>query len=188
METKQTELHADSMQLLFYQAPMSAAMLIVLFPLCEDTRALLAYDGGVADWIAIISSGVVAFLVNLSIFLVIGKTSPVTYNVLGHFKLCLILFGGFVLLHEPLTGLQAFGIALTLGGIFAYTYLKLNALPTVPLPSLPLPSLATSPAPLQPSQASSQSKDARRGPAAGADNSGGGSGARAGTVSGADMK
>ena len=29
-------------------------------------------------------SSILAFLVNLSIFLVIGKTSPVSYNVLGH--------------------------------------------------------------------------------------------------------
>ena len=44
----------------------------------------------------------VAFLVNLSIFMVIGKTSPVTYNVLGHFKLCSVLAGGFIFFHDPL--------------------------------------------------------------------------------------
>jgi solute carrier family 35 protein E3 len=43
---------------------------------------------------AIALSSALSFGVNLSIFLVIGKTSPIAYNVLGHFKLCVVLISG----------------------------------------------------------------------------------------------
>jgi solute carrier family 35 protein E3 len=62
--------------------------------------------------------------VNLSIFLVIGKTSPVTYNVLGHFKLTVILTMGFVVFGSTLDAKVLMGIAVTLSGVLWYTHLK----------------------------------------------------------------
>jgi solute carrier family 35, member E3 len=56
--------------------------------------------------------------------LIIGKTSPITYNVIGHLKSCLIILGGFVIFKYPPQEKQIVGIALTLVGIFWYTYLK----------------------------------------------------------------
>ena len=41
--------------------------------------------------IGVFISSILAFLVNLSTFLVIGKTSPVSYQVLGHSKLVVII-------------------------------------------------------------------------------------------------
>jgi solute carrier family 35, member E3 len=52
-------------------------------------------------WVGL--SSLFAFMVNLSIFLVIGKTSAVSYNVLGHAKLCCILVSGYVVFQEPAT-------------------------------------------------------------------------------------
>ena len=40
---------------------------------------------------AVFGSALLAVFVNLSIFLLIGATSAVTYNVVGHFKTVLIL-------------------------------------------------------------------------------------------------
>jgi hypothetical protein len=48
-------------------------------------------------------SCLIAVSVNFSTFLVIGTTSPVTYQVLGHLKTCLILSFGYVLLRDPFT-------------------------------------------------------------------------------------
>ena len=124
--TKQKELGCNSYQLLYYQAPLSAVILIPIIPLFDDLSTLTAMPSNAALG-AIIGSSVLAFLVNLSIFLVIGKTSPVTYNVLGHFKLCVILVGGFVLFgQEPLPKV-IFGILVTLSGVFWYTHIKQNA-------------------------------------------------------------
>lgn len=141
VKTKQEDLDASAWQLLYYQAPIAAGLLCFLVPVAEPPFQ----PGGVlgAEWshealAAVALSCVTAFAVNLSIFLVIGKTSPVTYNVLGHFKLCSILVGGFVLFGDELNGGQAQGIALALVGIFVYTYFKLSeqAPPKVaPLPT-----------------------------------------------------
>ncbi|KAI5093857.1 solute carrier family 35 member E3, partial [Silurus meridionalis] len=125
---KQHELQVNSMQLLYYQAPMSSAFLLTLVPFFEP----LAGEGGIfGPWslqalVMVFLSGIIAFLVNLSIYWIIGNTSPVTYNMFGHFKFCITLLGGFLLFHEPLSPHQGLGIACTLSGILTYTHFKLS--------------------------------------------------------------
>ena len=120
--TKQKELECNSYQLLYWQAPISAVMLIPLIPLFDPISKLTMPDG--KTMAAIFISSVLAFLVNLSIFLVIGKTSPVTYNVLGHFKLTVILTMGFLVFGQPLDIRVLAGICVTLAGVFWYTHIK----------------------------------------------------------------
>ena len=74
----------------------------------------------------ILLSCILAFLVNLSIFLTIGRTSPITYNVLGHFKLCVVTIGGTFFFHEDTNARKVFGVAVALLGITMYTYWKLK--------------------------------------------------------------
>ncbi|XP_043743630.1 solute carrier family 35 member E3 isoform X7 [Cervus elaphus] len=83
---KQHELQVNSMQLLYYQAPMSSAMLVVAVPFFEPVFA----EGGIfGPWsvsalLMVLLSGVIAFMVNLSIYWIIGNTSPVTAPLLAH--------------------------------------------------------------------------------------------------------
>nr|XP_033808027.1 solute carrier family 35 member E3-like [Geotrypetes seraphini] len=125
---KQQDLQVNSMQLLYYQAPMSSLMLLCIVPVFEPVFG----EGGLfGPWslsaiIMLLGSGVVAFLVNLSIYWVIGNTSPVTYNMFGHFKFCITLLGGYVLFKDPLSINQGLGILCTLLGILAYTHFKLS--------------------------------------------------------------
>jgi solute carrier family 35 protein E3 len=126
--TKQKELDCSSYQLLYYQAPLSALMLLPIVPLFDPLSTLKEMPTN-ETLIAILISSVLAFLVNLSIFLVIGKTSPVTYNVLGHFKLTVILTGSFVLFGQPLDAKNLTGILITLAGVIWYTNLKQNQQP-----------------------------------------------------------
>jgi solute carrier family 35 protein E3 len=60
--------------------------------------------------------------VNFSTFLVIGKTSPVTYQVLGHLKTCLVLTFGYVLLHDPFSWRNILGILIAVVGMVLYSY------------------------------------------------------------------
>jgi len=128
--TKQKELKVNAMQLLYYQAPISAVMLIPVIPIFDNIfsgdKPLIDYEMGLTAFIFITLSGVLAFLVNLSIFLVIGRTSPVTYNVVGHFKLCIIIVSGFILFSYPIDGRNIFGILVTLAGVISYTHFKLE--------------------------------------------------------------
>lgn len=57
----------------------------------------MEYDYTSTSLSYIFASCMLAFCVNLSIFLVIGKTDPIAYNVLGHFKLCVILLTGYII-------------------------------------------------------------------------------------------
>eukprot|EP00759_Apiculatamorpha_spiralis_P040539 PhF_6_TR39083/c0_g1_i1/m.58489/K15285/SLC35E3; solute carrier family 35, member E3 len=126
--TMQKELDCNSMQLLYYQAPISALMLIPCIPMLDNISKLTEIPSPAAMAVIFLSC-ILAFAVNISIFLVIGKTSPVTYNVLGHFKLTLILALGFVLFEYPLEPLNLAGIFITLSGVIWYTHLKTRPAP-----------------------------------------------------------
>nr|GMD12519.1 uncharacterized membrane protein At1g06890-like [Ipomoea batatas] len=67
-------------------------------------------------------SCLIAVSVNFSTFLVIGKTSPVTYQVLGHLKTCLVLGFGYTLLHDPFTARNIIGILVAIVGMALYSY------------------------------------------------------------------
>ncbi|XP_002127564.2 solute carrier family 35 member E3 [Ciona intestinalis] len=127
--SKQKELQANSMQLLYYQAPLSSLMLLVVIPIFEPVIS----EGGVfsGSWgfdaiRLVLASGVIAFMINLTIFWIIGNTSPVTYNMFGHFKFSITLLGGYFLFRDPIQLYQVFGILITVCGILAYTHEKLK--------------------------------------------------------------
>ncbi|THF94311.1 hypothetical protein TEA_020347 [Camellia sinensis var. sinensis] len=70
----------------------------------------------------IVLSCLISVSVNFSTFLVIGKTSPVTYQVLGHLKTCLVLAFGYGLLHDPFSWRNILGILFALVGMILYSY------------------------------------------------------------------
>lgn len=126
VKTKQEELKCSSQQLLLYQAPLSMIMLLSVVPAVDDVHTLLEFDWGTYAGGLVLASCIMAFLVNLSIFLVIGKTSPVSYNVLGHAKLVVILSSGYLAFGEPYTLPNLIGVSLAVLGIVSYTHLKMN--------------------------------------------------------------
>jgi solute carrier family 35 protein E3 len=60
----------------------------------KDT--LLGYEYTWGAIVAIAVSAILGLLVSLSTFLVIGATSSLTYNVVGHLKTVIILSGGCI--------------------------------------------------------------------------------------------
>lgn len=70
----------------------------------------------------IILSCLISISVNFSTFLVIGKTSPVTYQVLGHLKTCLVLAFGYILLQDPFSWRNILGIMIAMVGMVLYSY------------------------------------------------------------------
>jgi solute carrier family 35, member E3 len=69
----------DAMQLLYYQAPLSAAILLVVVPFFEPVMDTLTRSWNPSDLGMVFSSGFVALFVNLSIYWLLGNTSPLTY-------------------------------------------------------------------------------------------------------------
>lgn len=113
--TKQKELQCDAMQLLYFQAPISAVALIFAVPFFDDLAALRAYEWNSEAIRDIVISALLAFGVNISIYGIIGRTSPVTYNVVGHLKTACVLVMGFVVFGYPVMYKNVGGIVLTVG-------------------------------------------------------------------------
>jgi solute carrier family 35, member E3 len=61
-------------------------------------------------------SCVFALGVNISNYLVLGKTSPLTYQVLGHLKTVLILVLGFTVFQKPIDMRNVSGILVAMIG------------------------------------------------------------------------
>jgi solute carrier family 35 protein E3 len=64
--------------------------------------------------------------VNFSTFLVIGKTSAVTYQVLGHLKTCLVLAFGYILLKNPFSWRNICGILVAVLGMGLYSIVSVK--------------------------------------------------------------
>mmetsp|Transcript_15339 Transcript_15339/g.27271 ORF Transcript_15339/g.27271 Transcript_15339/m.27271 type:complete len:353 (+) Transcript_15339:106-1164(+) len=79
----------------------------------------------------ILLSGLLAMSVNIHSFALIGKTSAVTFQVVGHGKTCLILLSGYFLhiqAGKPVAALytNVFGVTVALAGVVLYSNLKLT--------------------------------------------------------------
>ncbi|GLC35896.1 hypothetical protein PLESTF_001237400 [Pleodorina starrii] len=89
--------------------------------------SLLAYHYTPAAVAAILISAVLGLLVSLSTFLVIGATSSLTYNVVGHLKTVIILTGGCLFFGDAMPAKKLLGVCIAMGGIVWYTQQKLVA-------------------------------------------------------------
>ncbi|KAL2938391.1 UDP-xylose transporter 1 [Bienertia sinuspersici] len=127
--TIQKRLNVSSTQLLYQSAPFQAAVLFVFGPIVDKfltKQSVFAFNYTPIVLGFIILSCLIAVSVNFSTFLVIGKTSPVTYQVLGHLKTCLVLGFGYTLLHDPFTERNIIGITIAVFGMGLYSYFCTN--------------------------------------------------------------
>ncbi|KAL3530972.1 hypothetical protein ACH5RR_010294 [Cinchona calisaya] len=123
--TIQKKFKVSSTQLLYQSCPYQAITLFVTGPFVDGLLTNLnvfafKYTPQVLAFIVL--SCLISVSVNFSTFLVIGKTSPVTYQVLGHLKTCLVLAFGYVLLHDPFSWRNILGILVAVVGMVVYSY------------------------------------------------------------------
>lgn len=131
--SKQKELQAGSMQLLHEYTPIASVLLGLMIPFFEpigfnDPKpdTLLGYHYSAWAIVAILFSAVLGLLVSLSTFLVIGATSSLTYNVVGHLKTCIILTGGCLLFGDEMPLKKFIGVCVSLLGMVWYTNVKME--------------------------------------------------------------
>ncbi|CAH9138242.1 unnamed protein product [Cuscuta epithymum] len=123
--TIQKRLSISSTQLLYQSAPFQATVLFITGPVVDQyltKQNVFASTYSPIILAFIVLSCLIAVSVNFSTFLVIGKTSPVTYQVLGHLKTCLVLGFGYTLLHDPFTSRNIIGILVAIIGMGLYSY------------------------------------------------------------------
>ncbi|XP_058198706.1 UDP-xylose transporter 3-like [Rhododendron vialii] len=123
--TIQKKFKVSSTQLLYQSCPYQAITLFVTGPfvdglLTDKNVFSFHYTPLVLGFIVL--SCLISVSVNFSTFLVIGKTSPVTYQVLGHLKTCLVLGFGYVLLRDPFSWRNILGILIAVVGMVLYSY------------------------------------------------------------------
>jgi len=132
--TYQKSLDCNALQLLHHTSPIIGLGMLVLCPVFDDVTALQRHvlTRGCVGRIAL--SCVFALGVNISNYLVLGKTSPLTYQVLGHVKTVLILVLGFTMFNKPFDIQQGIGITVAMLGVIAYTELQRRRQSAPPAP------------------------------------------------------
>ncbi|CAK9164097.1 unnamed protein product, partial [Ilex paraguariensis] len=123
--TIQKKFKVSSTQLLYQSCPYQAITLFISGPFVDGlltNQNVFAFKYTPQVLAFIVLSCLISVSVNFSTFLVIGKTSPVTYQVLGHLKTCLVLAFGYILLHDPFSWRNILGILVAVVGMIIYSY------------------------------------------------------------------
>lgn len=119
----------DSVALLYYMAPWSAALLFVMALFTEGLEPVLLLCGGGGGvsttgifrvLVLLVISGLNACLLNISNFLVTFHTNAVTLQVLGNVKTVLSIGVSVCIFRNPLSMSQAVGCMVCLGGVWIY--------------------------------------------------------------------
>lgn len=120
----QKSLDCNALQLLHHTSPLIAVGMLIMCPFFDDLTSLVKYQYHTWGVIRIVVSCIFALGVNISNYLVLGKTSPLTYQVLGHLKTVLILILGFVFFNKHVDMRNVLGIIIAMVGVIAYTEVR----------------------------------------------------------------
>ena len=120
----QRELGCDALQLLYHTSPLITLGMLLLSFVFDDWGGLLEYEWNIPQLRDVLISCGLALGVNISNYLVLGKTSPLTYQVIGHLKTISILLLGALLFNKPTSPQSVVGVAIAMGGVVSYTEVK----------------------------------------------------------------
>lgn len=117
------EFKMDPLVSVYYYAPACAVINGVITVFWEGSRLTMndIYSVGI---ITLIANAFIAFCLNVSVVLLIGKTSAVVLTMSGVLKDILLVIASMVIFGDPVTGQQYIGYGIALGGL---TYYKLGA-------------------------------------------------------------
>ncbi|KAL3535444.1 hypothetical protein ACH5RR_003905 [Cinchona calisaya] len=115
-----------ALSLMWKTTPVTLVFLLLMMRLL-DPPGILSFNWNLNNSAIIGGSAVLGFLLQWSGAMALGATSATTHVVLGQFKTCVILLGGFLLFgsNPGLTSIS--GAIFALGGMTSYTYLNLHS-------------------------------------------------------------
>eukprot|EP01018_Ginkgo_biloba_P007843 Gb_13207 [translate_table: standard] len=114
-----------ALALMWKTTPITFFSLVALTPWL-DPPGLLAFNWNLSNTIAILMSATLGFLLQWSGALALGATSATTHVVLGQFKTCVILIGGYLVFQSNPGPKSLCGATMALSGMAFYTYLNLH--------------------------------------------------------------
>jgi len=111
----------DTLALMYHILPKSMVFMALLMPF-TDPSGVTAYQFTWSRVGLIGASGVAAFAVNYSGFLVLGACAPLTHVVLGQVKSAALVLGGFALFGQRYSSREVLGsaIAIVSSGLYAH--------------------------------------------------------------------
>lgn len=113
------EFKMDPMVSLYYFAPVCAVMNGTVALFLEVPRVTMDHIYGVGIWV-LFANAMVAFLLNVSVVFLIGKTSSLVMTLCGVLKDILLVAASMFLWGTPVTALQFFGYSIALLGLVYY--------------------------------------------------------------------
>ncbi|XP_047319818.1 probable sugar phosphate/phosphate translocator At1g12500 [Impatiens glandulifera] len=125
LTSESEKLH--SMNLLLYMAPMAALILLPLTLYIEGNVLAVTIEKSKGDWFIVfllIGNATIAYLVNLTNFLVTKHTSALTLQVLGNAKAAVAAVVSVLIFRNPVTVMGMTGFAVTVMGVVLYSEAK----------------------------------------------------------------
>ncbi|XP_020590324.1 uncharacterized membrane protein At1g06890 isoform X1 [Phalaenopsis equestris] len=114
-----------ALSLMWRTTPITIFFFLALMPLL-DPPGLLSFDWDVNNLMAILISAVFGFLLQWSGALALGATSATSHVVLGQFKTCVIMLGGYLFFNSDPGIVSLCGALVALSGMTFYTCLNLR--------------------------------------------------------------
>ncbi|ROV89520.1 hypothetical protein VSDG_08491 [Cytospora chrysosperma] len=109
----------DPLVSLYYFAPACAVTNAIFTMLVEAPRMTMGDIYSVGLFV-LMANACVAFLLNVSGVLLIGKTNAVVLTMSGILKDVLLVFASMIIFRDPVTGQQFFGYSISLAGLVYY--------------------------------------------------------------------
>ncbi|XP_073148986.1 nucleotide-sugar uncharacterized transporter 2 [Henckelia pumila] len=114
-----------ALALMWKTTPVTVFFLLALMP-CLDPPGVLSFKWDVHNITAILISALLGFLLQWSGALALGATSATSHVVLGQFKTCVILLGGYLVFGSDPGYVSVFGAVSALCGMSVYTSLSMK--------------------------------------------------------------
>ncbi|CAH9083690.1 unnamed protein product [Cuscuta europaea] len=121
----QQQRNWTALALMWKTTPITIFFLLALMPWLDPPGALL-FKWNVHNVTAILASACLGFLLQWSGALALGATSAISHVVLGQFKTCVVLLGGYLLFGSDPGMVSICGVIAAICGMSIYTLLSLK--------------------------------------------------------------
>jgi hypothetical protein len=123
-------LNLNPITTLYYVAPASGVFLLIPWAVFEAEKV---WNGAFAGEVTVapamlVANATCAFALNLSVFLLIGKTSALTMNVAGVIKDWLLIGLSSLLFHSKVTSMNLQGYGIAFAGVCWYNWTKIQSI------------------------------------------------------------
>ena len=118
------DIKLNSVTTLYYVSPACLVFLCAPFAFIEAPKMMASEEDINLNPAVLLSNAAVAFALNMSVYLLIGKTSALTMNVAGVIKDWILIFISSLLFDAPISNIQLGGYVLAFLAVCYYNYVK----------------------------------------------------------------